>query len=90
LDGIKNNTPLPAPTNRNIYIMTAEEKSQAGIWNLPENLGAAIDALVADEVVREALGDHVFHHFVEAKRMEWDIYRTQISQWENDQYLSLY
>ncbi|KPV39341.1 type I glutamate--ammonia ligase [Alicyclobacillus ferrooxydans] len=90
LDGIQNGTPLADPTNRNIYIMTAEEKAEAGIHSLPENLGDAINELSRDEVVRTALGDHVFHHFVEAKRLEWDIYRTQISKWESDQYLSLY
>lgn len=90
LDGIANASALPAPTNRNIYIMTTEEKAQAGINSLPENLGAAVDELLKDEVVKAALGEHVLNHFVEAKRMEWDVYRTQVSKWEKEQYLSLY
>lgn len=90
LDGVKQELALPAPINRNIYVMTAEEKEAAGIRSLPENLGAAIDEFTKDEVITTALGEHVVSHFVEAKRMEWDVYRTQISEWERQQYLSTY
>jgi glutamine synthetase len=38
-------------------------------------------------VVIEALGEHVFNHYVEAKRAEWDEYRTQVSDWEVERYL---
>lgn len=90
LDGIQHSTPLPAPVNRNIYVMSAQEKEAEGIASLPEHLGAALDVLAQDEVLVSALGAHVFNNFVEAKRMEWDMYRTQISEWERDQYLSNY
>ena len=58
-----------------------------GIRELPGTLGEAIDELERDEVIREALGDHVFEHYVEAKRAEWDEYRTQVSDWEVERYL---
>lgn len=90
LDGIERELALPDPVNRNIYVMTREEMEEVGISSLPENLGAAIAVFEQDEVVTSALGDHVVQHFVEAKRMEWDIYRTQISDWERQQYLSVY
>ena len=38
-------------------------------------------------MIIEALGDHVFSHYVEAKRTEWDEYRTQVSDSEVDRYL---
>ena len=41
----------------------------------------------SDEVIREALGDHVFNHYLDAKRDEWDEYRTQVSDWEVERYL---
>ena len=47
----------------------------------------AIDELEKDSVITEALGDHVFSHYIEAKRAEWDEYRTQVSDWEVDRYL---
>ena len=52
------------------------------IRQLPGSLAEALDELAADEVIRDALGDHVFERFVEAKREEWDEYRMQVSGWE--------
>jgi glutamine synthetase len=90
LDGIRRKLPLPEPVNRNIYIMTDEEKAEVGIRSLPENLLLAVEALVKDEVICEALGEHVLTHFVEAKKIEWNMYRTQVTEWEKEQYLNLY
>lgn len=90
LDGIKNGMVPPPPVNRNIYRMSIEERLELGIENLPGTLSDAINELVRDEVIREALGEHIFHHFVEAKRIEWDIYRTQVHGWEIDQYLAVF
>ena len=39
--------------------------------------------------MRTALGDHIFEKFIENKKMEWDKYRTHVSQYELDQYLSI-
>jgi glutamine synthetase len=90
LDGIENKLYLPAPTDRNIYIMSDEERAEEGIPNLPEDLREALDELMADEVICEALGDHALSHFIELKEIEWDIYRTQVHDWERDQYMTLY
>lgn len=90
LDGIRNELPLADPVNRNIYVMTDEEKAAAGIRSLPENLGLALEELVKDEEVCSALGEHAVTHFVEAKRIEWNMYRTQVTEWEREQYLSNY
>jgi glutamine synthetase len=53
-------------------------------------LREALDELGRDEVIREALGDHVFERFIEAKAEEWDEYRTQVSSWEVDRYLEAF
>ncbi|EPZ50872.1 type I glutamate--ammonia ligase [Alicyclobacillus acidoterrestris] len=90
LDGIERNLPLAPPVNRNIYIMSDAEKEEVGIRSLPPTLNDAIDALAKDEVLREALGQHVLLHFIEAKKIEYNIYRTQVTEWEKDQYLHLY
>lgn len=90
LDGIEKKLPLALPVNRNIYIMTEEEKIAAGIQSLPGSLGEAIEVLAKDSVLKEALGDHVFHHFIEAKRIEWSMYRMQVTEWEREQYLLNY
>ena len=90
LDGIEKEMPLPAPTDRNIYIMSEEERLAAGIPSLPTSLKEAIDELLIDEVICEALGEHALTHFVELKEIEWDMYRVQVHQWERDQYMTLY
>jgi len=88
LDGIKNKITPPAQCNRNIYEMTAAEREQSGIGNLPESLSQAILELKKDQVIKEALGEHVFNRFIEAKKIEWDRYRIQVHPWEIDEYLA--
>ena len=39
------------------------------------------------ELVAEALGEHVFEHFVRNKRAEWDDYRAQVTPYELTRYL---
>lgn len=90
LDGIKKKISPPEPVNRNIYTMTETERKAFGIRSLPGSLKEAVDELEKDEVIREALGEHIFHRFIEAKRLEWDVYRTQIHRWEIDQYLTVF
>jgi glutamine synthetase len=90
LDGIKNNLTPPAPVDRNIYVMSKEEREEVGIVDLPATLHAALETLKASEVIKEALGEHLLEHFIEAKEIEWDMFRTQVHQWERDQYMSVY
>jgi glutamine synthetase len=90
LDGIKQKMQLPPPTDRNIYVMSEEEREDQGIPSLPANLKEALDELLRDELICNALGDHALTHFYELKEIEWDMYRTQVHQWEREQYLTLY
>jgi glutamine synthetase len=90
LDGIANKLSIPAPVDRNIYVMSEEERQDAGIPSLPINLKEALSELLRDDVICDALGDHALSHFYELKEIEWDMYRTQVHQWERDQYLTMY
>ncbi|RSK27116.1 type I glutamate--ammonia ligase [Bacillus sp. HMF5848] len=90
LDGIKNNLTAPKPVDRNIYVMDKAERLAHGIVDLPSTLAQALESLKSDEVVVGALGEHLFAHFVEAKEIEWDMFRTQVHPWEREQYLSQY
>ena len=73
----------------NLYHLTAEQRTERGIVALPETLGEAITELSKSEMVRKALGPHIFDRYVELKRKEWDEYRVQLSQWEMDKYLAV-
>ncbi|SFW99167.1 glutamine synthetase [Thermoactinomyces sp. DSM 45891] len=90
LDGIRNKLAAPPQTDRNIYVMDEQERRDAGINSLPANLFEAIQELQNDTVIAEALGEHALSHFVEAKEIEWDLFRTTVHEWERDQYMSLY
>ncbi|WP_026692384.1 type I glutamate--ammonia ligase [Peribacillus kribbensis] len=90
LDGIKNNLTPPAPVNRNIYVMSKEEREEEGIVDLPATLYAALENLKSDEVIKAALGEHLLEHFIEAKEIEWDMFRTQVHPWEREQYMSMF
>lgn len=90
LDGIRNRMELPAPINKNIYAMSAAEREAMGIRSLPGNLFEAIRELKKDMVMRETLGEHILNRFVEAKTIEWDTYRTQVHDWEINQYLGVF
>ncbi len=90
LDGIERRLEPPPPVNRNIYRMSVAERMEANIDSLPANLEEALDELERDEVIREALGEHIFTHFMEAKRIEWDVYRKQVHPWEVEQYLTVF
>jgi glutamine synthetase len=90
LDGIKNKMQLPPPTDRNIYVMSEEEREEQGIPSLPDNLKMALDELIRNDVICNTLGEHALSHFYELKEIEWDMFRTQVHQWERDQYMTLY
>ncbi len=90
LDGIKNKMTPPAPTERNIYVMDKEERVEEGITDLPATLHDALEKLKKDEVMMTALGEHASEHFIEAKEIEWDMFRTQVHPWEREQYMTTY
>jgi glutamine synthetase len=90
LDGIARDLDPPAPVRENIYEFDEAKREEYGIETLPGNLNEAIDALEQDEVILDALGDHISEKFVEAKRREWDRYKPYVSDWELDSYLEKY
>ncbi|WP_336325621.1 type I glutamate--ammonia ligase [Halovenus sp. HT40] len=87
LDGIENDLDCPDPVRENIYEFDEEKREEYGIDTLPSNLGEAVDALEEDEVIMDALGEHVSEKFVEAKSQEFEEYLVEVSEWEIDRYL---
>jgi glutamine synthetase len=89
LEGIENKYPLREPVERNVYEMTEEERKRYKIDSLPEDLYEAIKITEKSDLVRRALGDHVFHQFIGNKRIEWERYRARVTDYELDQYFSI-
>ena len=89
LAGIKNKYELRLPTEKDVYLLNAEEKAKEGITSLPGSLIEAIALTEESELVREALGDHVFNNFITSKKVEWDNYRVNVTEWELKAYLGV-
>ena len=89
LEGIEKDYNLPDPIEEDIYSMSTSGKKKRGIVTLPGNLYEAILEVEKSELVRNALGEHIFDKFLENKKIEWDRYRTHISQYEIDKYLPI-
>jgi glutamine synthetase len=90
LDGIEKKVDPGPPINKNIFEMSHRERRHLRIDELPGNLSEALDELEKDDLVRETLGEHLFEHFLAAKREEWQDYIKHVSPWEIDRYLAGY
>lgn len=90
LDGIEEKLQPEEAVDRNIYRMAQSERLANHIQDLPSTLHNALKYLETDEVVQSALGDHLYHSFLDSKNVEWAAYRQQVSEWEREQYLELY
>jgi glutamine synthetase len=89
LEGIEKGLEPPAPIEENVYEMTEAQRKKRDIGSLPASLLEAIQIAETSEVVRKALGDHVFEAFIQNKKIEWNEYRSQVTEYELDKYLSI-
>jgi glutamine synthetase len=89
LEGVEKQYQVPDPIEENIYEMTEYERETRGIGMLPGSLAQAIQLAENSEVVKKALGDHVFTSFIENKKREWDQYRIQVTEYELNRYLPI-
>jgi len=87
MKGIEEGYELPPEARDNLHARSPEELAAGGIESLPGNLHDAVERMESSELVREALGEHVFEFFIRNKRQEWADYKTQVSQFELDRYL---
>ena len=87
LKGIKDGYELPDPIEEDIFEMNEDERKARTISSLPGNLGEAISITEKSDLVKKALGEHIFNKFIDNKKIEWDNYRIHVSQFEIDNYL---
>ena len=87
LDGIKNQIKPPAEVQMNVFAMSDAEKETLNIAHMPESLKEAIEAFEADEFVQEVLGSHICKKLLQMKKKEWETYRSQVTNWELEEYL---
>ena len=89
LEGVENEYPLPAPVEANVHTISDEERKTLAIETLPGSLWEAIQITENSELVRKALGEHVFRSFIHNKKIEWDRYSAQVTDYEIKRYLPM-
>jgi len=89
LEGIEKEYEPPPPVEKNVFEMPEQERQQKGIGTLPGNLYEAIKLTENSELVKKALGEHVFNIFIQNKRVDWERYCSQVTDYELKQYLAV-
>ncbi|MFH1784245.1 MAG: glutamine synthetase family protein [bacterium] len=89
LEGMKHNYKLPEPIEQDIYHMTDKERAAKKIESLPGSLIEAINLTEKSALVKKTLGEHIFNKFIENKKIEWDNYRMQVTDYELKKYLPI-
>lgn len=95
LDGIENQIEPPEPNSDNLFAIPHQELTDRGLQALPRTLSEALDELEANDVMRRAFGkgrdgEDVIDWYLRVKRDEWNRFHEYVSQWEIDQYLTLF
>ena len=90
LDGVRNKIEPPKPVESNIYKLSDKERRRLKIESLPGSLHESLEYLKRSLIAKTALGSHIVDEFVTAKEIEWNDFRTYVSQWELDKYLARY
>jgi len=90
LDGIERGLEAPPISNEDLYHLDDAGRRTRGLDTLPGSLGEALKELERDELLRAALGEHIYQRFIEAKTIEWNEYRIHVSDWELMRYLPIY
>ncbi|MSP78191.1 MAG: glutamine synthetase [Dehalococcoidia bacterium] len=89
LDGVVRELPVPGPVEENVALMSEEERRRRNIRTLPDSLCEAIDLAEGSQLVRSALGEHAFQNLLKSKKIEWERYRSQVTDYEIKYYLPL-
>lgn len=88
LEGIKRHLKAPQPVEENLFEFDDAKLAQYYINKLPASLAEAISEIETGTIVRQVFGEYTWKRYLEAKRQEWDSWRTWVTDWEIDRYLS--
>lgn len=92
IDGIDRDLDPGEPNRDNLYELPTSELAARGLAPMPPTLLHAADALVADPVLRAALGKtpegEYIDYYAAIKRAEFLEYHAQVSPWEINRYLT--
>jgi glutamine synthetase len=87
MKGIEEEYAPPPPVVGNVFEMSPQRRQSLGIRSLPSSLGEAITLAERSELLPEVLGDHLFTSLLRNKEIEWEEYRSIITDYEIARYL---
>ncbi len=87
LDGVEHELVAPEQMGENVSALAAEERLKRNIGTLPGSLLEAIERTEGSDLVRKALGERVFRSLIQSKKIEWERYRSQVTDYEIKHYL---
>ena len=88
MKGIEEGYELPDEADANLFEIDDDGLKELGIAQLPPSLAAALEAMEKSTLVKDALGEHIYEWFLRSKRIEWRGYKTHVSAFERDRYLT--
>ncbi|MBM3939727.1 MAG: glutamine synthetase [SAR202 cluster bacterium] len=89
LEGIENEYEPVPPMETDVTLMTDEQRQARQIASLPGSLFEAVRIAEQSDVLRRALGEHTFKSLIHNKRIEWERYRSAVTDYEIKRYLSI-
>ncbi|MBN1793763.1 MAG: glutamine synthetase [Candidatus Omnitrophica bacterium] len=89
MKGVDEGYDFCAPTERDVYNLSEEERKSMNIKCLPGSLIEAIEIAEPSTLLKEALGEHIFENLIASKKIEWDEYRKQVHEFETKTYLPI-
>ena len=69
---------------------SADDPYTADAARLPTSLGAALDALTADEGLTKAMGEQFVSYYLAIKRAELARFERAVTDWEHNEYFDLF
>ncbi|MCS7281254.1 MAG: glutamine synthetase family protein [Desulfobacterota bacterium] len=87
LKGIEGRYKLCEPLEVDVYHLPPEERKRLGVDELPGSLIEAIELAEKSELLKEAIGEHIFTELIQSKKVEWDDYRIRVQPYEIERYL---
>jgi glutamine synthetase len=87
--GVNGKYDLRPPLEEDVFHLSTEQRKKLNVEELPGSLDEAVKLTEKSTLVKECLGEHVYSKFIENKRIEWDQFRIQVTQYEVKRYMPM-
>jgi glutamine synthetase len=89
VDGIKRRIDPGEPVEARTFYENEERRREEGVEMLPRTLGDALDELIRDDVIRDALGKVAYDEFMASATLDWNDHCSQVMDWELERYINI-